>query len=244
MNLFGNALKYTTAGYINVTVTQRELSRKRTAQLSEIKITVEDTGKGIGAEYLSNHLFKPFSQEDTLSQGTGLGLSIAHQIVASLDGKIDVQSTVGQGTALSVFLRLTPSVPTKGLRAESMFLAQTRRTRGLRVSLFGFHEEAGAASGKTSSEVPKAGIDWQLPRASIKQLCQDWLFMDVLAASETSMRPDVYIATQAGAQELAAMKDCVQPVVVICPSAAIARDLTKSSKTSDKFGVFEYLSQP
>jgi signal transduction histidine kinase len=243
MNLFGNALKYTTAGYIKVTVTQRELSKKRTPQMSEIKISFEDTGKGISAEYLSNHLFKPFSQEDPLSQGTGLGLSITHQIVASLDGKIDVQSTVGRGTIMSVFLRLTRPDLAEDPPSNDMFLTRTGRTRGLRVSLFGFYEDASA----TPSEVLKADIDWQLPRASVEMLCRNWLHMDVLAASDTSTRPDVYIATQAGAQELAAMNKngaVVQPVVVICPSAAIAHDLAKSAKTLNKFGVFEYLSQP
>jgi signal transduction histidine kinase len=243
MNLFGNALKYTTAGYIKVKVTQRELSKRRTSQLSEIKITFEDTGKGISAEYLSNHLFKPFSQEDPLSQGTGLGLSITHQIVASLDGKIDVQSTVGGGTIMSVSLRLARPDPVEDSPSKNMFLTRTRRTRGLRVSLFGFYEDTGT----TPREVSKDDINWQLPRASVEMLCLDWLHMEVLAASETSTRPDVYIATQAGAKELTAMNKTgtvIQPVVVICPSAAIAQHHAKSAKTLDKFGVFEYLSQP
>jgi signal transduction histidine kinase len=243
MNLFGNALKYTTSGYIRVTMSQRQLSKKRTAKTSEIEIMVEDTGKGIGAEYLSNHLFKPFSQEDPLSQGTGLGLSITHQIVASLDGKIDVQSKVGQGTTMSVFLRLTSPELIEDSPSKDVFLTRTAQTRGLRVSLFGFYEDASA----TTSEVPKTGIGWQLPRASIETLCQDWLHLDVLAASDTSTRPDVYIATQAGAQELVAINKAgtiVQPVVVICPSAAIAHNLSNSAKTLDKYGVFEYISQP
>ncbi len=241
MNLFGNALKYTTAGHIKVTMTQRKVSKRKNPKLSEIKIAFADTGKGIGAEYLSNHLFKPFSQEDPLSQGTGLGLSITHQIVASLNGKIEVQSTVGQGTIMSVFLRLTP--PEEDPPSKSTFRVQTGRTRGLRVSFLGYHEDAGMISG----EVPKADIDWQLPRASVEALCRDWLHMEVLTASETSARPDVYIATQSGAQELVAMNmtgTVVQPVVVICPSAAIAHDLTKSAKTLNRFGVFEYISQP
>jgi hypothetical protein len=57
----------------------------------------------------------------------------------------------------------------------------------------------------------------------------------------------VYIATQAGAQELVAINKAgtiVQPVVVICPSAAIAHNLSNSAKTLDKYGVFEYISQP
>ena len=57
----------------------------------------------------------------------------------------------------------------------------------------------------------------------------------------------MYVTTQAGAQHLAVMNKAgtvVQPVVVICPSAAIAHDLTKSAKTLDNFGVFEYISQP
>jgi signal transduction histidine kinase/GAF domain-containing protein len=247
MNLFGNALKYTSAGYIKVTVAQRELSKKRAARSAEkkteVNITVEDTGKGIGAEYLSNHLFKPFSQEDPLSVGTGLGLSITHQIVASLDGKIDVKSAVGQGTTMSVSLRLSRPLSAEDSAAKGLLFTQRDRTRGLRVSLFGFQEDAGVVSNKT----PNVEIDWQIPRTSIMMLCRDWLDIEVLSASETTIRPDVYITTQAGAQQLAAMNRAgtvVQPVVVICPSAAIAHGLTKSAKTSDKFGVFEYLSQP
>jgi signal transduction histidine kinase len=245
MNLFGNALKYTTTGYIRVSVSQCELSKKRVTQSSktEVKIIVEDTGKGIGAEYLSNHLFKPFSQEDALSQGTGLGLSITHQIVASLDGNIEVKSTEGQGTTMSVLLRLDRPVLTEHSAAKSLFLAQTDRTRGLRVSLFGFNEDSGAVSDAEAN----ADIDWQLPRTSIMMLCRDWLHMEVLATSDSSTMPDVYITTLAGSQKLVAMNTAgtvIQPVVVICPTAAIAHELTKSAKTLDKFGIFEYLSQP
>jgi signal transduction histidine kinase len=244
MNIFGNSLKYTTSGSIKLAVSQRELSKKRNSHLSEIEITVEDTGKGIGEEYLANHLFKPFSQEDALSQGTGLGLSITHQIVASLHGKIDVQSVVGQGTIMSIFLRLTRTPPTEdSTPINPKFVAQTKQTKGLRVSLFGFHDEAD----DNPNEPPSFDRNWQLPRASIKRLCEDWLHMDVLADVESFIRPDIYIATQAGAQKLVAMNKSgtvIQPVVVICPSATIAQNVTKVSKTRDEFGVFEYISQP
>ncbi|KAF2670321.1 hypothetical protein BT63DRAFT_413060 [Microthyrium microscopicum] len=244
MNLFGNALKYTTVGHIKVSVTQRELSKRKPNNISEIKIVIQDTGKGIGREYLANHLFKPFSQEDTLNQGTGLGLSITHQIVASLNGKIEVSSTVGKGTTMGVLLHLTREPITKETKTSSLYFDRLQRTKGLRVSLFGFQEHD-AISGE--AETLQLDNDWQLPRASIYTLCQDSLQMDVLAATDTDTQPAIYIATQAGAQELASMNEAgifVQPCIVICPTAGVAHDLTKRAKTSNKYGIFEYISQP
>lgn len=76
-------------------------------------LTVADTGKGISPEYLQSKLFMPFAQEDTLTPGTGLGLSIVRSIVTMLAGTIDVQSTVGKGTTMTVVLPvLRPSAAT------------------------------------------------------------------------------------------------------------------------------------
>ncbi len=65
-------------------------------------IEIEDTGKGIPAEFLSN-IFDPFfSTKGT--EGTGLGLSISYGIIKNHKGQIDVKSEVGVGTTFFIKL--------------------------------------------------------------------------------------------------------------------------------------------
>ena len=66
-------------------------------------IEVSDNGRGIAPELLPN-IFRPFFT--TKGDGTGLGLSLARRIVEDHQGRIDVTSTVGQGTTFSVVLPL------------------------------------------------------------------------------------------------------------------------------------------
>jgi len=67
-----------------------------------IRISVSDTGCGMAKEQLS-HLFDPFYT--TREEGTGLGLAIVHSIIKKHGGKVEVQSEVGRGTTISVFLK-------------------------------------------------------------------------------------------------------------------------------------------
>ena len=66
-------------------------------------ISVSDTGRGIPAENLPN-IFRPFYT--TKGNGTGLGLSLARRIVEDHHGRIDVTSTVGEGSKFTVLLPL------------------------------------------------------------------------------------------------------------------------------------------
>jgi signal transduction histidine kinase/CheY-like chemotaxis protein len=66
-------------------------------------IEVRDTGSGIAAAHLA-FVFDPFFTTKPLNEGTGLGLSLCHSIVASLDGKITVQSELGKGSTFRVVL--------------------------------------------------------------------------------------------------------------------------------------------
>jgi signal transduction histidine kinase len=66
-----------------------------------VAVRVTDSGRGIPAEHLSD-IFKPFYT--TKGNGTGLGLSLAKRIVEEHQGTIDVTSTVGKGTQMTVYL--------------------------------------------------------------------------------------------------------------------------------------------
>lgn len=66
-----------------------------------IVLEVEDDGPGIASEHLKR-LFDPFFT--TRSDGTGLGLWIAYRLVRSMNGQIEVTSTIGKGALFQVFL--------------------------------------------------------------------------------------------------------------------------------------------
>jgi signal transduction histidine kinase len=95
LNLLLNALQAIDAsGKVAVTV---ELQGKNAV------IEVSDNGRGIAPKHLPN-IFRPFYT--TKGDGTGLGLSLARRIVEDHQGRIEVTSTVGQGTTFAVILPL------------------------------------------------------------------------------------------------------------------------------------------
>lgn len=72
---------------------------------TEVTLSVKDFGTGMSLEALNN-LFQPFSKGRTKGtageKGTGLGLAIVHKIVVALNGKIWVDSKLGEGTTFHV----------------------------------------------------------------------------------------------------------------------------------------------
>lgn len=69
----------------------------------EIRLSFEDTGKGITPEQMGR-LFQPFST--TRATGTGLGLLIVRRIIREHSGEIDIESRAGEGTRVSLRLPL------------------------------------------------------------------------------------------------------------------------------------------
>jgi len=71
------------------------------------KITIIDTGCGIAKEDLRK-VFDPFFTTKEVGKGTGLGLSVSLGTIESHRGTIIVESTVGKGTAFSIYLAIHP----------------------------------------------------------------------------------------------------------------------------------------
>ncbi len=98
INLLSNAIKYTDQG--SVVVRCRE-------EFRYMILEVEDTGIGVEAVHIPR-LFERFYRVDKgrsrATGGTGLGLSIVKHIVELYNGKIKVESHVGQGTRITVRL--------------------------------------------------------------------------------------------------------------------------------------------
>lgn len=104
INLIGNALKFTVAGSVSITV-EREKSIDSGAITPSDTIgllfAVRDTGIGIPQDKLET-IFDKFTRVDSsLSRqfgGTGLGLAISRQLVVQMGGTLQVESTEGSGS--------------------------------------------------------------------------------------------------------------------------------------------------
>ncbi len=97
VNLVGNAVKFTARGEILVTA---DVYRE-TQDVVELHVAVTDTGVGI-AEENQHAIFTPFTQADGSTTreygGTGLGLSITSRLVDMMEGRLWLESQLGQGS--------------------------------------------------------------------------------------------------------------------------------------------------
>lgn len=104
LNLMNNAVKFTTAGEVNLEVRLAQEAAQpasNDAQTVTLVFNVKDTGIGLTPEEAAK-LFRPFAQADTSTTrrfgGTGLGLAICRQLVQLMGGQIGVDSVPGQGS--------------------------------------------------------------------------------------------------------------------------------------------------
>jgi signal transduction histidine kinase len=240
MNLLGNALKYTSSGFVAVSLRAQE-----SADMSRTKalIRVVDSGKGMSESFQRDKMFVPFSQEDPFQPGTGLGLSIVKQIVDSLGGSIDVRSEQGVGTEIDIHLTLTPATgeadpksPVKDVELNAV----EEWTRGRHVVLVdpqGKRREPGHPISRLQQ--------------TLRELCAGWFRMRVSFATRMDVDDaDIYLYCEApfdlsdGRESW--LSSCERPVVVLCTNdhdrVTFIRDHLSIFRESPK--IVEVIPQP
>jgi CheY-like chemotaxis protein len=126
VNLVNNAIKFTEAGEVSVSVQ----AEPETPDIVRLHFSVHDTGIGI-PPHLQDLIFDPFTQADGSSTrrfgGTGLGLTISKRLVTLMGGRIWVESEIGKGSTFhfTACLCLQHDAPTNLVRSQ-VSLAELR----------------------------------------------------------------------------------------------------------------------
>jgi CheY-like chemotaxis protein len=132
-NLAGNAVKFTGQGKVSVTVKAETLEASRVT----LHFSVRDTGIGVPPEK-HRAIFEPFTQADGSTTrkygGTGLGLSICSGLVELMDGRIWLESELGQGSTFHFTLPLQLPAPEQaGETSPAAYASGHRAKRKLRI---------------------------------------------------------------------------------------------------------------
>ncbi|RGP71631.1 hypothetical protein FLONG3_7066 [Fusarium longipes] len=244
LNVVGNSLKYTKRGFIKVTAYQDPPGQGRPRE-RVVHIEIVDTGSGIGQDYLNHRMFSPFSKENVHSSGAGLGLSLVRKFVRALGGSIHVQSKVGAGTRVAVKLplQIANSESTETASDRDEFKSQVVELSRLRVSIEGF------SSSRSGFENQRWSSGEFSEYSSLEKVCRDWLQMDVIdPLGNGSYLPDLILCEESHFDSIANQPrgELSSPVVVVCRSAAVARQLDQFHRSHRRlnWGLFSFISRP
>ncbi|GAB3506798.1 hypothetical protein GCM10027341_40450 [Spirosoma knui] len=117
-NLISNALKFTSAGNVTLTI------RRQSPAANRLCFVVKDTGIGIPPEK-QRLIFEAFQQADGSTKrkygGTGLGLSISRELVKLLGGEIKLTSVVNEGSEFTVHLPISGTLPPLAVLSPTTF---------------------------------------------------------------------------------------------------------------------------
>ena len=102
INVIGNAIKFTESGSISIKANWID---------NKLNIAVKDTGIGIAKDKIGE-IFSPFKQSDSSTdrkyEGTGLGLAISLRLTEMMNGELNVESSIDNGSTFNILLPLEP----------------------------------------------------------------------------------------------------------------------------------------
>jgi signal transduction histidine kinase len=200
MNLFGNSIKYTKSGFIKVSMIVEEEMNVRGKKVSSLLVLkVKDSGKGMSKEFLKHHLFKPFTQEDSLAVGAGLGLSIVRHIIQDLGGEINFTSEQGVGTEATVKLPMT-LCPRKDDISDLVADVRTL-TKGKKFHLEGFDRYPDIS--ETPTGILSADSEAAMfLKSSMHVMLTEWFGMESSTVAISGMSAEVVVGMESGMPSL------------------------------------------
>ncbi len=182
-NLIGNAIKFTSHGFVKLRIKKRLTDEEKSK--IDLEITVEDSGIDIPQENIE-HIFDAFEQQKGQDAekygGTGLGLAISKKLTIMMGGSISVLSEVGKGSRFIINLVDIPISSTQAIqtteqhsssqvifdKATIMIVDDIEDNRKLVASILKEHnlEFIEATNGKEAIEI-------------LKNVKVDLIFMDI-----------------------------------------------------------------
>ncbi|KAF3764187.1 hypothetical protein M406DRAFT_42071, partial [Cryphonectria parasitica EP155] len=249
MNLFGNSLKFTKSGFIKISLAQETAKPYEDGSPDTVLLTVADSGKGISDDYLKNHLFTPFCQEDHFAPGTGLGLSLVRQIAVNLGGEVKVASQIGRGTTITVSLPLPAAGDDASATDVTGHGGHMQALKGLKVQLRGFDSLPSPEARPVVHGIEELGKLLESQAHVLQNTCRNWLQMQILSEAEArTVQPDFIIhhdwtLSFQDAERIAARAPC--PVLFVCEVSVAVRNFSRSlPDAATRIRTFAFLSQP
>ncbi|AFM03826.1 histidine kinase,Y_Y_Y domain-containing protein,histidine kinase,putative transcriptional regulator [Bernardetia litoralis DSM 6794] len=87
-----------------IIISTQKLSKEESPlNIQTVKISIQDSGKGMKEE-IRQKIFEPFFTTKEVGKGTGLGLSISFGLIEKHQGKMEVESIIGEGTTFLIYL--------------------------------------------------------------------------------------------------------------------------------------------
>ncbi|QDS77761.1 hypothetical protein FKW77_005006 [Venturia effusa] len=215
MNIFGNSLKYTRQGFIRVRLDAQSMPRHKddptdAPLATTVRLTITDTGQGMSPQFMRTKLYTPFAQENSIAPGTGLGLSLVKSMVAMLNGEINIDSTVGVGTEVTVKFPMTLSAHAAGggsssgasgstpssagsierIKDESVMVVQ-QKTRGRKAMLF---PDRAPPSNSTDPT--------RMLRDAINRYLTGWFGLEMIYSLSDTNMPDIIVTDEGDLPDL------------------------------------------
>ena len=226
LNLVSNAIKFTDSGHVMLSA---EVLRRENGNVT-LRLSVEDTGVGIAPDELEL-IYEPYIQLAPQARrplsGAGLGLTITRQLVTLMNGRLEVRSTLGQGSTFWIELALPVAsthsarvrVDTSAVHGRRLLIADSYAlSRKITLEMLARHE-AQLDSVRTASDTLQALqqgfenneafdvliLDGFLPDMDTDRLCRRirenacWRDLRILVLSSNPQRGDAEHFRQAGA---------------------------------------------
>nr|WP_321359134.1 ATP-binding protein [uncultured Hyphomonas sp.] len=227
-NLLSNALKFTEAGHVDVSLaTWRDESSLR------LRMSVSDTGCGI-SEHDKARLFEAFEQASAKTAhvhgGSGLGLAIAKSLARAMGGEISLADNPDGGSIFTVDLPVQKAGP--------RLVASPAQEKTLRPQMGKFELgrilviEDHAASALVITEALRAA-GWDVDHAGTAEAAREYMF-DV---GYQAILTDIHLPDETGDMILSALRTTPGPNSEI-PVLAVTADLTDTRRTACKAAGF------